>query len=105
MLTLIGVQWVWWRYLVYRPPGKPGQMSGGPAGGGPRQLVVVGRPDVIVSSLAGSMAPGDADGPGHAARFDRPTGLALDADGSLYVADTGNHRIRKVSPAGDTTTV
>lgn len=40
------------------------------------------------------------EGAGGAARFNTPSGLALDASGNLYVADTGNHAIRKISPAG-----
>lgn len=58
-----------------------------------------------VEILAGSGRPGDADGSGAAARLHHPTGLALDREGNLYVADSGNHKIRKVTPAGAVTTV
>src|SRR5260370_922678 len=44
-------------------------------------------------------------GPATAARLYRAVGLAVDAAGSLFIADTGNHRIRKVTPDGTITTV
>ena len=44
-------------------------------------------------------------GPATNARLDSPSGLALGPDGSLYIADTGNGRIRKVDPAGVITTI
>jgi len=49
-----------------------------------------------VSTLAGTFQPGSADGIGGSAQFNSPRGLALDAIGNLYVADTGNHTIRKI---------
>ncbi len=55
-------------------------------------------------TLAGG-AEGFADGLGTAAMFHTPSGLALDRHGNLYVADTGNHAIRKVSPQGQVSTV
>jgi sugar lactone lactonase YvrE len=62
--------------------------------------------DGQVSTLAGlAGAAGSTDGTGAAARFSTPMGLAIDTAGNLYVADSGNHTIRKVSPAGVVSTV
>lgn len=53
----------------------------------------------------GWLQGGFADGYGDAAKFNEPTGLAIGGDGSLYVADSANQRIRKVSPQGKVTTI
>ncbi len=59
-----------------------------------------------VTTLAGTAdMMGSADGSGAAARFNTPSGIALASDGNLYVADTGNLTIRRVTMAGDVTTV
>jgi sugar lactone lactonase YvrE len=59
------------------------------------------RPDKYVSTLAGSAGqPGSADGTGQNARFNFPRGVAADAAGNVFVADTGNHTIRKITPGG-----
>jgi sugar lactone lactonase YvrE len=62
-------------------------------------------PDGHVSTLAGTNKPGYADGKGNEARFNFPSDVAVDAQGNLYVTDTANHRIRKVTPAGVVTTL
>lgn len=63
-------------------------------------------PDGVVSTLAGlAGAAGDVDGTGSAARFSSPTGIAVGLTGTLYVADTGNHTIRMITPAGVVTTL
>jgi sugar lactone lactonase YvrE len=61
-------------------------------------------PDGSVTTMAGSVE-GYADGPGTQAAFNTPSGLALDSEGNLFVADTGNNRIRKITPAGLVSTV
>ena len=52
-------------------------------------------PEGLVSTLAGS-SEGSRDGAGTSAQFNRPTGVAVDADGNVYVADQLNHLIRKI---------
>jgi sugar lactone lactonase YvrE len=51
-------------------------------------------------SFAGQPAPGNKNGLGSAARFNRPRGITIDGSGNLYVADTYNHAIRKITPDG-----
>jgi len=58
-----------------------------------------------VSTFAGNGATGLVDGNGIAAQFHYPRGLAMDATGNLFVADEGNHCIRKITSAGDVTTL
>ena len=58
----------------------------------------------MVRTLAGG-ARGFADGTGEAARFDTPSALAVDAQGRLYVADTGNHAVRRIAVDGTVITL
>lgn len=68
-------------------------------------LIRVISPEGIVSTLAGSGKAGFADGKGKMAKFNGPTGIAVDSLGFIYVADQINNRIRKISPAGDVSTL
>ena len=61
-------------------------------------------PEGNVTTLAGG-GEGFGDGVGLSALFNTPSALALGPDGNLFVADTGNNRIRKITPEGQVTTV
>src|SRR5206468_1557091 len=56
-----------------------------------------------LAGLAGAFA--SVDGTGSAARFNAPNGIAIDSAGTLYVADTFNNTIRKVTLSGSVTTL
>lgn len=58
-------------------------------------------PQGVVSTFAGSGASGDADGNGRLASFQRPSGMAMDAAGNMYITDQDANLVRKVSPAAD----
>jgi sugar lactone lactonase YvrE len=63
-------------------------------------------PAGAVSTVAGLAGiSGISDGAGNAARFSSPEGVTVDGSGNLYVADTDNHTIRKITPAGAVTTL
>jgi sugar lactone lactonase YvrE len=63
-------------------------------------------PAGVVTTLAGSaVVPGGTDGPVSVARFKTPGGVAVDSTGNIYVADSGNYTIRKITPAGIVSTL
>lgn len=65
-------------------------------------------PAAVVSTFAGGTAAlnwGSDDGTGDAARFYNPNGLAFDKDGNLYVADTFNNAVRKITPGAAVSTL
>lgn len=60
----------------------------------------------VVTTFAGTAgASGSTDATGAAARFNLPFGTCVDLNGNIYVADTANHTIRKITPAGVVTTL
>jgi len=62
-------------------------------------------PEGVVVTFAGSGTRGYLNGAGTVAQFDSPGGIAVDADGIVYVADSANDAIRRISPTGDVTTL
>lgn len=62
-------------------------------------------PGGTVTTLAGSGTCGFQDGPASTARFNVPHAVCVDTAGNVYVADSGNHRVRKISTDGSVTTL
>ncbi|MDW8122619.1 MAG: hypothetical protein RMK62_09950, partial [Armatimonadota bacterium] len=101
-----------WLFIV--PPGVTAfefvvLVEANPASSAPVEATAgtTGSPSVLVSTLAGSTsdASGYLDGVGTAARFAGIFGLAVDAFGNAYIADTANHSVRRLTPSGLVTTV
>ena len=69
-----------------------------------RNIISMVSTDGEVSTFAGSGEAGSMDGTSEKAAFDHPTGLAFSPSGELYVADTGNNLIRKISTDGEVST-
>lgn len=61
-------------------------------------------PSGVVTTFAGSGAPGATDATSLAASFNRPYSLCMDAAGNIYVGELFNYKIRKITPAGIVTT-
>ena len=67
-----------------------------------RKIIISTR---VVSTFAGSDALGYHDATGTAAEFRFPYGVAVDSSGNLYVADHSDHRIRKITPEREVSTI
>ncbi|HTF37029.1 MAG TPA: NHL repeat-containing protein [Blastocatellia bacterium] len=61
--------------------------------------------DGAVTTFAGTGLPGFNDGQAPGSAFDTPCGVAVDEDGNVFVADTGNHAVRKITAQGEVTTI
>lgn len=66
-----------------------------------RQVSADGR----VTTIAGTGLPGYSDGQAASASFDTPVGVAVDQQGNIFVADAGNHAVRKIATQGEVTTI
>lgn len=62
-------------------------------------------PQGVLTTIAGNSVPGFVDGPAAVAQFTNPEGIAIDANGNLFIGDLSNSAIRKVTPAGEVSTV
>jgi DNA-binding CsgD family transcriptional regulator len=69
--------------------------------------VRVVRPNGVIETAAGTGLPGYSGdgGPGRAARLDMPAGVAVGLGGAIFIADTGNNRVRRLGADGQITTV
>ena len=87
--------------LVGTGPGQLTTLAAGPIDRASRAKLVG-----VVSTFAGQVTvKGSDDGDRHAARFSSPNDIATDQAGNLYIADTGNHTIRKITPQGVVSTL
>lgn len=68
-----------------------------------REVAISGTNDVV-TTFAG-IGPGSADGPGPAARFWSPTGVAVDSSGNIFVADLYNSVVRRIAANGEVSTI
>ena len=62
--------------------------------------ILVRQPNGVIGTLAGDGTAGYADGPGPYAKFSNITGIAVDIYNNIFVSDSNNYRIRRITPAG-----
>jgi DNA-binding beta-propeller fold protein YncE len=99
-----GWLWLWLLAFTACDGGGGGQPDAGESDG-PPAVCMHARPDLAVATLAGCASEGDADGPRTAARFSNPTNVAIGPDGTVYVTDFDNGRVRAIDLDGTTRTV
>jgi sugar lactone lactonase YvrE len=102
------VPYNWWWIAFSTPPGLAVDTSGNVyvADNGNYRIRKI-SPDGIINTVAGNGTPGFSGdgGPATSARLSSVPGLAVDIAGNLWIADSGAHRIRRVTQAGVITTV
>jgi len=97
--------------VLVQPPGQACTVNNGAANGAGIVALTVScatpsnPPVSTLSDFAGMFLTGSADATGTAASFDTPGGIATDSAGNIYVADTNNSTIRKITPAGVVSTL
>lgn len=100
-------------YLTFDPRDSKMLYFVNPSSLNPNDGVIIGTDKIyridlrrnIVEEYAGSGAKGHLDGPAELAQFNNPCQICFDKDGTLYVGDTDNYCVRKVSPEGIVSTV
>src|SRR5439155_7589733 len=90
------------------PEGRVTTFAGSPEIPGPKDKIKFGHASLVTTFAGSPEIPGNTDGPAALARFGAgskdlsagPSALVIDRTGNLYVADTGNGSIRKITPEG-----
>jgi len=105
--SILGNTSIYYYYPTYYPDGSSVDASGNLyiADTGNSKILRLSPAGMLTTVAGFGPACGGADGAGSAARFFCPSGVAVDSSCTVYVADTGNHTIRKISPQGAVTTL
>jgi len=107
LALLVAIEIVYWQKLG---PAKPRvtaatRQGGGGSQGGSASETPSGDPRFVVVTLAGAPEAGHQDGTAGEARFDGPAAVCADRNGNVYVADSRNHAVRRISALGLVSTV